>query len=98
MSTLFAVIDRELMAPALDRCGAALVARARMRALCPQPRVVEWGVDALFATGSEVFPGSSVRGILPVQSRDEWNCACGVFARQLQQHVRNLGWVMEQGG
>lgn len=97
MANLFAVVDGELVTPLLDRCGVAGVARAEVLAIQPQARVVELGLDALSAA-SEVFLSSSVRGILPVQSLDEWNYVPGVVARQLQQHWCNLGFPMEQGG
>ncbi len=97
MANLFAVIDGELLTPALDRCGVAGVARAEVLAVSRQAHVVELGLDALSAA-SEVFLSSSVRGILPVQSLDDWNFVPGAVACQLQQHWRNLGFVMEQGG
>ncbi len=97
MANLFAVVGGELLTPALDRCGVAGVARAEVLAVCPQARVVELSLDALSAA-SEVFLSSSVRGILPVQSVAGRNFVSGEVARQLQQHWRNLGFVMEQGG
>ena len=98
MSNLFAVIDSELMVPAMNRCGAAGGVRTRVGAQCPQTGVVESGGAALSAIASEVFLRSSVRGILPLQSWGKWNDAGGVVAGQLQQHERNRGWMMEQGG
>ena len=97
MANLFAVVGGELLTPALERCGVAGVARAEVLAMFPPARVVELTLDAVSAA-SEVFLSSSVRGILPVQSLDGWNFEPGVIARQLQQHWRNLGFVMEQGG
>lgn len=97
MANLFAVIDGELVTPALDLSGVAGVARAEVLARYPRARVVELTLEALFAA-SEVFLTSSVRGILPVQSLDGRNFVPGVVARELQQHWRELGFVMEQGG
>ncbi len=66
MANLFAVVDGELLTPALDRCGVAGVARAEVLAQCPQTRVGELALDALRGA-SEVFLSSSVRGIVPVR-------------------------------
>lgn len=97
MANLFALVDGQLLTPSLERCGVAGVARAEVLAACPQARVVELSLAALSAA-SEVFLTSSVRGILPVQSLDGWNYAPGAVTRQLQQHWRKLGFLMEQGG
>lgn len=97
MANLFAVIDGALLTPALDRCGVAGVARAEVLAIHPQARVTELSLQAL-ATASEIFLSSSVRGILPVQSLDEWSYMPGAVTRQLQQHWLKLGFSMEQGG
>lgn len=97
MSNLFAVVDGELVTPLLDRCGVAGVARAEVLAVYPRARMVELSLDVLSAA-SEVFLSSSVRGILPVQSVDDWSFVPGAVARQLQQHWRYLGFMMEQGG
>ncbi len=97
MANLFVVIDGELLTPALDRCGVAGVARAEVLAVCPQARVAELGLEAL-STASEVFLSSSVRGILPVHSLDEWHYVPGTVTRELQQHWHDLGFSMEQGG
>ncbi len=97
MSNLFAMVDGGLVTPRLDRCGVAGVARAEVLAVHPQARVVELSLEALSAA-TEVFLSSSVRGILPVQSLDEWNYAPGAVTRQLQQHWRKLGFSMEQCG
>ena len=67
MRKLFALIDRGWMAPALDRCGSAVVARTRVRGPCPQGRVLEWGANPFYAAGEEPS-GLGVCGILPVQS------------------------------
>ena len=97
MANLFAVIDGVLVTPALDRCGVAGVARAEVLAIHSQAYVTELGLPAL-SSASEIFLSSSVRGILPVQSLDEWNYVPGPLTRQLQEHWRKLGFSMEQGG
>jgi len=96
MANLFAVIDGELLTPAVDRCGIAGVARAEVLEAM-SARVVEIGLEAL-AGASELFLSSSVRGIVPVQSLERWTWAPGAVARRLQQHWRDLGFSMEQGG
>ena len=85
MTSLFAVVRDELLMPALDQCGVASVPRAELLAMSPRSRAVEWWLDALSAT-SAVFSGSSVRGILPVQSLDGpnfvpvlWPVSCSGF-------------------
>ncbi|MFC5437603.1 aminodeoxychorismate lyase [Rhodanobacter umsongensis] len=97
MANLFAVVGGALLTPALDRCGVAGVARAEVLAACPWTRVGELTLDAL-RDASEVFLSSSVRGILPVRSLDERNYVVGGITHELQQHWRNLGFSMEQGG
>lgn len=97
MANLFAVVDGELLTPALDRCGVAGVARAEVLAACPQARVGELTLGMLRGA-SEVFLSSSVRGIVPVHSLDDRGYAPGATTRQLQQHWRNLGFPMEQDG
>lgn len=97
MANLFAVVDGELLTPALDRCGVAGVGRAEVLAVCPQTRTGELTL-AMLRGASEVFLSSSVRGIVPVHSLDDRDYAPGATARQLQQHWRNLGFSMEQGG
>ncbi len=97
MANLFAVVDGQLLTPALDRCGVAGVARAEVLSACPQARVGELTLDALLGA-TEVFLSSSVRGILPVQSLAERVYEPGALSRQLQQHWRNLGFSMEQDG
>jgi 4-amino-4-deoxychorismate lyase len=97
MANLFAVVGGVLLTPALDRCGVAGVARAEVLAVCAQARVGELMLDDL-RDASEVFLSSSVRGILPVRSLGERHYAVGGIARELQQHWRNLGFSMEQGG
>jgi 4-amino-4-deoxychorismate lyase len=97
MANLFAVIDGELVTPALDQCGVAGVGRAEILAVCPQACETELRLDRLkFA--SEVFLSSSVRGILPVCALGDWRYLPGDTTRQLQQHWRNLGFSMEHGG
>ncbi|HWU75944.1 MAG TPA: aminodeoxychorismate lyase [Rhodanobacter sp.] len=97
MANLFAVIDDELQTPALDHCGVAGVARAEVLAVCPQARATELNLDDL-SRASEIFLSSSMRGILPVRSLAAWHYRPGRVTRQLQQHWRNLGFSMEQGG
>ncbi|MEP7186711.1 MAG: aminodeoxychorismate lyase [Rhodanobacter sp.] len=97
MANVFAVIDGVLLTPALDRCGVAGVARAEVLALQPRARTAELTLETLRGA-SEVFLSSSVRGIVPVKSLGERGFAPGNTTRQLQQHWRNLGFLMEQGG
>ena len=97
MANLFAVIDGVLLTPALERCGVAGVARAEVLAIHSQAHVVELSLQALSAA-SEIFLSSSVRGILPVQSLDEWNYEPGRLTRQFQQHWLKLGFSMERDG
>ncbi len=97
MANLFAVIDGELLTPAVDRCGIAGVARAEVLEVVAGARVTEIDADAL-SGASELFLSSSVRGIVPVQSLERWSFSPGVVVRQLQRHWRDLGFAMEQGG
>ena len=97
MANLFVVIDGVLLTPALERCGVAGVARAEVLAIHPQARVVDLSLQAL-STASEIFLSSSVRGILPVQSLNEWSYVPGPLTRRLQQHWLKLGFSMEQDG
>jgi 4-amino-4-deoxychorismate lyase len=94
MANLFAVIDGQLLTPALDRCGIAGVGRAEVLAACPQARITTLSLDALRAA-SEVFLSSSVRGIVPVRSIASWQYVPGAVARRLQQHWRDLGFSTE---
>ena len=96
MANLFAVIDGELLTPAVDRCGIAGVARAEVLEAMPA-RVTDIPLDTL-AGANELFLSSSVRGIVPVQSLERWTWAPGAVARRLQQHWRDLGFSMEQDG
>lgn len=91
MANLFAVIDGEPVTPRVDRCGIAGVARAEVLAVHPSIRVADLALDALHGA-SEVFLGSSVRGIVPVRMLGEWRYRPGPLARQLQQHWHNLGF------
>lgn len=97
MANVFAVVEGVLLTPALDRCGVAGVARAEVLASRPEARIGELTLDALLGA-SEVFLTSSVRGIMPVKSLGELGFTPGNTTRQLQQHWRNLGFLMEQGG
>jgi 4-amino-4-deoxychorismate lyase len=90
MANLFAVVDGELLTPALDLCGVAGVARAEVLATCPQARIGELMLEALLGA-SEVFLSSSVRGIQPVRSLAGREYVVGDITHQLQQHWRNLG-------
>ena len=94
MANLFAVVDGQLLTPALDRCGIAGVGRAEVLAACPQARITTLSLDALRAA-SEVFLSSSVRGIVPVRSIASWQYVPGAVARRLQQHWRDLGFSTE---
>ncbi len=95
MANLFAVVDGQLLTPALDRCGIAGVGRAEVLAVCPQARVTTLSVDALHAA-SEIFLSSSVRGIVPVRSMASWEYVPGGVTRHLQQHWRELGFPVEE--
>lgn len=95
MANVFAVVDGQLLTPALDRCGVAGVARAEVLAVRADARVAELSLSALLAA-SEVFLTSSVRGILPVQFIGDKVFAPGPVARALQQHWRDLGFAWEQ--
>lgn len=95
MANLFAVMDGDLLTPALDRCGIAGVARAEILATSSYIRVGELILSEL-RHASEVFLSSSVRGILPVQSLGETVYGVGPITRQWQQHWCDLGFVMEQ--
>jgi 4-amino-4-deoxychorismate lyase len=97
MANVFALVDGALLTPALDRCGVAGVARAEVLATYPLAQVGELTLDAVLRA-SEVFLSSSVRGILPVQSLGDRVYAPAAATRHLQQHWRNLGFSMEQGG
>jgi 4-amino-4-deoxychorismate lyase len=90
MANLFAVVDGELLTPALDRCGVAGVARAEVLAVCPQTRIGELSLTTLRGA-DEIFLSSSVRGIVPVHSLGERGYAPGATTRQLQQLWWDLG-------
>jgi 4-amino-4-deoxychorismate lyase len=95
MANLFAVIDGQLVTPALDRCGVAGVARAEVLAVRSSSVVRDLAFAGL-ACASELFLTSSIRGILPVQSLGDIVLSPGVIARGLQQHWRDLGFPLEQ--
>jgi 4-amino-4-deoxychorismate lyase len=97
MANLFARVEGGWLTPALDRCGVAGVARAEVLHVCPQIRVGELTLEAL-REATEVFVSSSVRGILPVCALENCHYEPGAVTRQLQQHWRELGFSMEQGG
>lgn len=97
MANVFAVIDGELVTPALDRCGVAGVARAEVLAVLPQTKIADLTLDALLRA-SELFLSSSVRGIMPVKSLGEQEYAAGETTRYLQRHWRDLGFLMERNG
>ncbi|PXV60793.1 aminodeoxychorismate lyase apoprotein [Dyella jiangningensis] len=94
MTNLFAVLDGQLVTPALDRCGVAGVARAEVLAAMPAARIVDLSPEDL-ARAEEVFLSSSVRGILAVQAVDDTVYVPGPVTRALQQHWRALGFPME---
>jgi len=94
MANLFAVVDGQLLTPALDRCGIAGVGRAEVLAACPQARITTLAMDALHAA-SEIFLSSSVRGIVPVRSIASWQYVPGTVARRLQRYWRELGFSAE---
>jgi len=94
MANLFAVIDGELVTPALQRCGVAGVARAQILAEAPQTRVIDLSPDDLHRA-SEVFTSSSVRGIVPVRALDAWTWTPGPVTRQWQRHWQALGFAQE---
>ncbi len=95
MANVFAVIDGQLVTPALTQCGVAGVARAEVLAVRPDARVMSLSPEMLLQAG-EVFLTSSVRGILPVQAVDDNVYVPGPVTRALQQHWRGLGFPMEQ--
>jgi 4-amino-4-deoxychorismate lyase len=101
-ANLFAVIDGTLATPALERCGVAGVARAEVLARLPATQVRDLGWNEL-ARASEVFLGSSVRGIVPVRAVDARPYTIGPITRVMQQYWRGLGFLersfpMEQAG
>lgn len=95
MANVFAVVDGQLLTPALDRCGVTGVARAEVLAVREDTRVAELSLSTLLAA-SEVFLTSSVRGIVPVQSLGDKVFAPGPVTRALQRHWRDLGFAWEQ--
>ena len=90
MTNLFAVLDGQLVTPALDRCGVAGVARAEVLVTMPGTRVIDLRPEDL-GRADEVFLSSSVRGILPVQAVGDTVYGPGPVTRALQQHWRGLG-------
>jgi 4-amino-4-deoxychorismate lyase len=94
-ANLFAVVDGELITPAVDRCGVAGVARAAMLDAFPDCRVRALPL-AECLRASELFLGSSIRGILPVQAVGDTVYAPGPVVRTMQQCWRALGFPMEQ--
>ncbi|WEN13497.1 aminodeoxychorismate lyase [Rhodanobacter sp. AS-Z3] len=97
MANLFVVVDGELLTPSLQRCGVAGVARAQVLASFPEARVDDMALATL-RRADEVFLSSSVRGIVPVSSLDGRDHLPGALTRRVQQHWRELGFVMEQAG
>ncbi len=94
MANVFAVIDGQLLTPALDRCGIAGVGRAEVLATDAHPRIAELSLEDLY-TASEVFLSSSVRGIVPVRSIDTRQFMPSALTRHLQQHWCDLGFSLE---
>ncbi|MHA6203215.1 aminodeoxychorismate lyase [Dyella soli] len=95
MANVFAVIDGELVTPAVDECGVAGVGRAEVLASWPGAKVLPLSRETM-AGAAEIFLSSSVRGILPVQAVDHTVYVPGPVTRALQQHWRGLGFPMEQ--
>jgi len=95
MANLFAVIDGELVTPSLTRCGVAGVARTEILARAANAVERDMRLPDL-QRASEVFLSSSVRGVVPVQSLEEWRWTPGPVTRQWQHHWRQLGFPMEQ--
>jgi 4-amino-4-deoxychorismate lyase len=93
MANLFARVDGRWLTPALHRQGVAGVARAEVLASCPQIEVGELTLNALYCA-SEVFLSSSVRGIVPVKWLEQNSYAPGEMTRYLQQHWRDMGYMM----
>lgn len=93
MANLFAVLDGELVTPALHRCGVAGVGRAEV--LAARMAVVRDVALGELAQASEVFLSSGVRGILPVQALAGTVYVAGPVTRALQAHWRGLGFPME---
>lgn len=94
MANVFAVIDGQLRTPALDRCGIAGVGRAEVLAVKVQAHISKLSLDDLFAA-SEIFLSSSVRGIVPVRSIAARRYVPSAMTRDLQQHWRDLGFLLE---
>lgn len=93
MANLFAVIDGELVTPLLDHCGVGGVARAEVLAV-REVQVRELPLGELWQA-SELFLSSSVRGVVPVRMVDDKTFAPGPVAYAMQQHWRELGFLME---
>ncbi|HEX7341157.1 MAG TPA: aminodeoxychorismate lyase [Rhodanobacteraceae bacterium] len=64
-ANMFALVDGRLHTPALDRCGVAGTARARLLDDCPDAVETDMTLDTLLAADA-VFITSAVRGIVPV--------------------------------
>ena len=94
MANVFAVIDGQLLTPALDRCGIAGVGRAEVLATDVHPRVARLSLEDLY-NASEIFLSSSVRGIVPVRSINTKQFMPSALTRRLQQHWRDLGFPLE---
>jgi 4-amino-4-deoxychorismate lyase len=89
-ANLFAVIDGELLTPAVDRCGVAGVARRLVLGWFGDARQVELDRPTL-DTADEVFLTSSIRGMLPVRAIGARRWQVGPIVRACQTRWRDLG-------
>jgi 4-amino-4-deoxychorismate lyase len=94
-ANLFAVIDGVPVAPSVDRCGVAGVARAVLLDALPACQIRDLPLTECLRA-SELFLSSSIRGILPVLAVGDTVYAPGPVARAMQQHWRDLGFPTEQ--
>jgi 4-amino-4-deoxychorismate lyase len=89
-SNLFAVVDGELITPALDECGVAGTARAEVLARHPHCRIAP--IDrGMLERADEVFLTSSVRGIVPIRATPDRDYPVGPRASALQDTWRSMG-------
>lgn len=88
-ANLFMVFKDQLMTPRLDRCGVRGVMRARIMRTVKKRCELRRIADDMLAEASEIFLCSSLRGIIPVKSIDEFQYETGPVTRELQQ------WLME---
>ncbi len=88
-ANLFARIDGTWFTPAVDFCGVAGVARARVLQQWPDCRTATIEMDALMQA-EEIFLSSSVRGILPVRDLAGRLLEPGADTRAMQAHFDAL--------